>query len=765
MMRRPFLLCSFFFSAGIITAYYLSWISILLIFPLILVIAFYCRKIKLLIIFIIVFILGFSWISWHEYIYSNDASIISYNGQDNVDILGVIKEDLRALSGNKVYLKPYFADGNRIKYGLIELDKRYLPHAVEDGDLVSGVFNLSFPSKAMNPGGFSNYNYLKRRGVFSKGYLSYSFTKISRVNGGILKVIIKAKRAFIKLINQTMDFPYNEVLKGLLLGEKSGIPAEWTSNFELSGANHLLAISGLHVGVISLIFLKILKLCRLPVISRNIIITLLMIFYIVLTGFRPSVLRAGILVITFLWAVVFKRSGEVFNLIGLSSMINLVINPYDLFNVGFQLSYMVLSSIVLWTNLLKNKLPNLLALSIAAQLGASPLIAYYFNLLTPIGVVTNLWAIPLSGIIVSLGITGLLLGIISPVISWLINSFISYLLFVLNWGTSFMAGIPLGHLEVATPSIVITILFILFILIMPIFLKKRYIPLNIKKQKKIILYLIYVMLFFLSIELVIPFFNNHLEVTFLSVGQGDSIVINVANSYHLVVDGGGRAGLASTQGQVTVLPYLIYKGIKKIDVLYITHFDGDHALGIIDLIGQREIGLLVLPACFDNNDLAKEVIKKAWAYNIPVKLSSRGDLFKLGKCSLTVLNPLQDLKFPDRNNNSVVLKVNYGNFSLLLTGDLEKEGEYRLIESGDFIKSNVLKLGHHGSAGSSSELFLRKVEPDYAVISVGRNNYGHPAQEVFDRTNKFNIKTLRTDKSGAITITTNGKQYKIKSYR
>lgn len=754
---------------GITLGYYFPlsvpvFIFLLLLLPAILLVP---REFRGRVLFVFLMILaGFCWLSWQEAKYQSDLSIARWNDRGPYPVTGEVVEDLSSITGNNIYLKPLLIDQSRVKYGLIQLDKRYLPVALKNGDLIRLRLFLKKPSVQLNPGGFSNYKYLKKKGIFSQGYLVGEIEKLGQINHLFKDSVINLKKRLLKLLDATIVRPYNEILKALILGERDHLPEEWESGFTRAGANHLLAISGLHVGFILLIFLAFFNSLNLSPGLRNFSISLLLILYMVLTGLRASILRAGILSLSFLWAPYFKREGDLLNLLGLTSIINLLINPYDLFTVGFQLTYLVLLMIVLWGRILSNYLHPLLAVSIAAQLASIPLTAYYFNLITPVGILTNIWAIPLVGLIVSGAMVGLVLGLINPIFSWLLNKFIYYLLVVLRLGIRFMVRIPLGYLEVPSPYPVTVFIIIGFLIFLPFILKKRIVPLNISKRERRLNLMVIIALLIILVHLIIPLFQKDLEIIFFAVGQGDAILIHLPPDKYIIVDGGGMAGQDSNKGEQVVLPYLKKQGIKKLDLIFVTHFDTDHVLGITSLVEKRMVDLVVFPANFQRNQLAEEIIKTAGRKDIPIRMAAEGDTFKIGELFLQVLNPPRNLPYQlSRNDNSLVLKLVYRRFTLLLTGDLEKEGEYRLLRANYNLRSQILKFGHHGSGSSSTYSFLKKVLPEEGIVSVGRNNFGHPSPSVLQRASSLGIRIWRTDRQGAIMIKTDGYSYRIKGFK
>ncbi|MGM0436977.1 MAG: DNA internalization-related competence protein ComEC/Rec2 [Bacillota bacterium] len=764
---RPMILVFVYLIAGIISIYFFNFTVIIAVIVFLLLISTKIENKKFLYILLVFYFIGVSLILFEEYKYNSSFSVSNWNGKENLQIIGVIKEDLQNINGNKIYLKPLIINNLEIKYGKIELDKRYLPFEVKENEIYSGKFSLREPAGIMNPGEFSYKDFLKKKEIFSKGYYEDDLSYKGQIDFDIKILLINIKKYIVNKIDKNISSPYNNIIKALLLGERKNLPEKWEEKFTLSGTNHLLAISGLHIGFILIILLQLTKVFKISNIKlKNILITVILIIYIFLTGFRASVFRAGILAIFYLWAKFFNREADIFNIIALTAIINILINPYAPFEVGFQLSYIVLLSIILWQPPLKKVFHQSLSVSISAQLGSLAITAYYFNLISPVGIITNLWAIPLTGLIIMISILSLLLSLIFPFLFNYLNLILKLLLTILYEGMKYTADFSFGNFEIATPDLWLVILFYFVLFISPFLFKKR--AIKILKRKNYFYRKIFII--FLILVLVFNFINNpseKLEIIFFSVGQGDSILLDLPTGEKILIDGGGKAGMKSDQGEVVLLPYLKHKGIKKIDLGIITHFDTDHALGIISLLKENKLNALLIPKIHSENHLYQQANKLAVENGIKIYKGQRGDLIKNGRVLLSIIHPYLENNYlaTNRNNNSIVLKVDYYNFSLLLTGDLEKEGELRLVNSGDDLKSQILKLGHHGSNSSSSMEFLEKVKANEAIISVGENNYGHPDKAVIDRINEFGMRKWVTKEAGAIIIKTDGYSYNIESIK
>lgn len=259
-----------------------------------------------------------------------------------------------------------------------------------------------------------------------------------------------------------------------------------------------------------------------------------------------------------------------------------------------------------------------------------------------------------------------------------------------------------------------------------------------------------------------------LKVTFLDVGQGDAIVLQTPRGHVMVVDT-GRATPEDDMGRRVVLPFLRAQGVNRVDALALTHPDIDHVGGAISLLQRVRVHFLLLSLPTSGHPLYGPVQEAAGQRRIPVRALARGQRIEFPDGVVAeVLHPSVRSMFgqhPD-NNASLVLRVQYGRTSLLLTGDAEEEAEREMLRAGERVGADLLKLGHHGSLTSSSEAFLEAVRPQVAIVSVGRGNiYGHPHPQILARLQSRHIRLFRTDRDGAITVLSDGRTMKITTAR
>ena len=256
-----------------------------------------------------------------------------------------------------------------------------------------------------------------------------------------------------------------------------------------------------------------------------------------------------------------------------------------------------------------------------------------------------------------------------------------------------------------------------------------------------------------------------LEVNFINVGQGDSILITTPGQKHILVDGGTfpRQWSKFDAGKMVVVPYLKSKHIKKLDLIVATHPDLDHIGGLIAVLRDIPVDLFLDSGTISTTQTYETLLRLVEEKGIKYQIAAPGDISPDPQVTLQVLSPISPAFINDPNNNSIVIKLQYGSINFLLTGDITNFAESMYIQKyGEDLDVTVLKLGHHGSKSSSSVEFLEYTRPDAAIISCGRNNpFGHPSPEIMERLNNIGIPAYRTDQQGTITIKTNGKEYSI----
>lgn len=460
----------------------------------------------------------------------------------------------------------------------------------------------------------------------------------------------------------------------------------------------------------------------------------------------------------------FYRKLDVATSISLALLISLINNPFCINNNGLLLSYGGTIGIVLFErkieailgiqhqgiilhkkiifHKLKILIKQMLAVTISAQIIILPIMMIKFNTISFTFFISNILAGFLIGIIVICGYVLIIVSLISTELAkcgFIIYNLILKLFLIL---IDFCSQIPFSKIYIKTPNLIIIIVYYFVILgIRFSIIKLNYVK---KNSKKIIAILLIVILVF-NILKIIP---STLKIHFIDVGQGDSTLIVTPTNKKILVDSGGSTSSETFDvGESTLVPYLLNRGIDTLDYIIISHFDADHCNGFIAVLDKIKVKKVIISKQAEVCNEYETIINIIKEKNIPVQIVKKGDKIQFDKyVYIHILYPTENLKFSDINNNSIVCKLIYGDFSILFTGDIEKEAEedvLNLYKDTKILKSIILKAGHHGSRTSSTQEFIEAVEPKIALIGVGENNkFGHPSDEVIEKLEKLRSKNI-----------------------
>lgn len=636
------------------------------------------------------------------------------------------------------------------------------------------------PGTARNPGEFDLRQYLNINGIYARIFLDDT-TAISiegeKGSWFLASVIYPLRKSISVRLDQFIGGEESKFLKGILIGDRSEIPFEVKEAFINSGVMHILAVSGLHVGMIILIVLALLSAFRLPEKVRLIVTCLILIFYVFLTGQSPSVVRATVMGVTVLCSLLVERKIDIYNSLALAAILLLFIDAKQLFHPGFQLSFAAVISIVsLYPKIssIQNILPEktrcnnavkfvigLAAVSISAAIGTLPFTSYYFGKISIIGLIANLLIVPLTGIVLSLGITTTGFSFISE---WFAAIYAET--------TKLTAGILLQSVSIFGNW------------------KYSFIHSNFTLWSGILFYFIVAfifslhrtvilsrMIFFILIGSNIVLFGSiflkdtpKLKVTFLDVGQGDAILLEFPDGKNMLVDGGPKTSYRDA-GERFIAPFLMKKGFKEIDYVLNTHPDHDHLGGIPYLLRKYEVGKIIDAGSSDNSKTFQDYKYLIDSLQLQHTIVKKGEIIDgLQNVRIYILNPetsYDSVSPSNLNDQSVVMKIVYGKTSLLLTGDAQSESENMLVSKyRNFLRNDIIKCAHHGSRTSSTDDFLKYVNPRIALISVGfKNQFKHPSPEVIRRLRQRGIQIHRTDQEGAVIFESDGRVWKKIEWR
>lgn len=706
--------------------------------------------------------------------------IANFIEDKKLTIIGTVLEKEYYSNQEKISLKVEVSQIEREDYniktqGLILVNTYLGDCPYEYGDVLKIKGRLEKPIGQKNFGEFDYELYLAREKIFT--YINIwqekDIQKIGEDDSNFLVSFSLSARDKIKEITkQTLPPPYNYLLVGMLLGEKSFIPSHLKEIFAEAGIMHILAVSGLHVGIIAMALLALLSMLKLPNKFKLFTLILILITYASITGFRPSVLRATIMFILLIGGKLINRSRNLNISLFFAGFLILLLNPLILYDAGFLLSFIVtffiinlspilqrlFSKIVVW-------IKNPLAVSTAAWVGIFPLSAYFFSKVSIISIISNIFIIPLTGIAVILGFITFFIGFVSISLAGLFANLNYLVLNLITLIAKSFSSLPFAFIYVAQPSVMLIILYYLTVFfIIEIFYKKTLSP---KIKKKAILIVLSVTLLIIVVQVFYP--ADNLKVNFINVGEGDCILIEAPNKINILIDGGGTPQSDFDVGNKIVIPYLRRKGINEIDLLILTHPHLDHLEGLLPILKEFKVDMVLDSGLLCDSSEYKEFISLILEKGISYHKAKAGDNFIFSNnLEIFLLNPLYDSDFYDEsdfNNASIVVKLFYKNADFLFTGDIEVTAEKKLLVWQNILQSDILKVGHHGSITSTNLEFLDKVDPRIAIITVGKNHFGHPSQKIIERLEDGNIQIYRTDEDGTIIIRTNGQEYWIRTLR
>jgi competence protein ComEC len=713
---------------------------------------------------------------------------------------------------------------------------------------------ISFPGKIRairnfkNPGGFDFERYMAFRTILATSYVTSDkvtfLEKYDDQNG--MHWVSNARRKIAGIIDDTQtDHASAAIMKALVIGDRHGIDKPLREAFNKSGMGHLLAISGLHVGIVASFFFLVFSsffslsrtfldhawvgkgsalLCIIPVTV-----------YGLLAGMSPSTQRAVLMINVFLMTFLIKREQDSINTLAIAALVILIVHPPALFSISFQLSFTAVFAIIygfssLWgnqtkmdtNNLVRKKLSGFFFASLFAILGSLPLVMYYFNQVSLVGLAANFILVPLIGFIVVP--VGLISALVFPLSHGLSSIGFQAGGAVLSFAISivhFFSNLAFSSIKTVTPSMLEIALYYLsginiFFLIrwhlmsghrmktLPFqtpstdntpetddknvhqpqkattklsgSLHGRLSFFSLHLQRKAPVYIISIILLIAAADvsywIYIRFFQQDLRITIVDVGQGNAAIIEFPGGKTMLIDGGGFYDNNSFDvGERITAPLLLRKKIRSVDTLMLTHPDSDHLNGLLYIARHFNVKTIKTnhePADTLGYQQLQDIILEK---NIQTPtFSELHKIFEIGGVQVRIFYPPVDFlekrereSWRDQNANSMVIQLKMGNFSCLFTGDIKARSEAELIAlRGDNLKSQILIAPHHGSKTSSTQKFIDVADPETVIFCAGWDNrFRLPNEQVLNRYQQKDIRIFRTDHNGAIEIRTNGVSTKI----
>ena len=721
------------------------------------------------------------------------------------------------------------------------------------GDRVVFRSRLRQPRNFNNPGGFDYRRYMAFKGLWRTAYTKGSRLQVVQraSSGDLAQQLHDARRTLAALIDRTGKGSSAAVLKALVIGDRTAISSEVRDKFNRAGVGHVLAISGLHIGIVATVafffFHKLLRMVQ-PLLWRAwtrkgaAILSLAPVcIYGLVSGMSPSTQRAVIMVGAFLMTFLFERERDTLNTLALAAFLILIWFPPALFSISFQLSFMAVLSILYglaciqkatpidgqnvkcgFAYQLRRKLVAFFLVSLLAICGTLPLVMFYFNQISLVGLLANFVVVPLVGFVVIP--CGLLTLFIYPVSSQIASGCVQICLYVLDYvlmAINYFADLPFAAVKTITPSLFEMVCYYvlgwvmlnglntrqarvdyrnipnhrvdrvsarnrnlkpysrfglkhLFSMIAAV---PRLLPAKSAAKRSTIIGLVVVLALLVDAGYWFArrHFNSDLRVTYIDVGQGSSALLELPGGHTALIDGGGFSDNNTfDMGARVLAPFLWRKKIRTIDTLVLSHPNSDHLNGLIFIARHFNV-----KSIWTNNETRTTQGYKRLQNIIAQKQINLPDFQHMPRQQLIngvefcFLYPPTDFlarkasqKWRSPNNNSLVVKVTFGDISFLFAGDIMTKAEQELVDlAGTDLGCDVLLVPHHGSRTSSSQPFLSSVQPDVAVFSAGwKNRFRLPHPHVLAAYEKIGCRIFRTDQNGAIMIETDGNRLAVKPF-
>ena len=657
-----------------------------------------------------------------QYIYSDaefEAKIRTKNKTNPDSLYESYNAEITAVNNKKLQTKE-----NTIIYFNKDIE-------VKENSIVSFKGSVAGSSFSKNKMLFNYENFLRTKKVgaviFAKSNINTIKTDYSFLN----KVSVRFRNYTESTFYNSLNKRNADIILSIILGDVDYLDEGLYDNIKIMGLAHIFAVSGSHIVLMYGFLLTVLKYCCIRRRISWVITWSLIWFYGFLIGFPISVMRALVMFTLLFGSEVLYRKYNSLNSIGLAALVLTLYNPFWLFDAGFLLSFSAALSMIIYNKyivnhlLTKNGALRSLYMNLFLQLFTLPVVSYYFNFMPVMGIIYNILLLPVFTVIIIYGFMLLMLNGVAPVILSIPFKIFNYILYSLRYIIDFTDNLIFKGITMPSMSISMIIFFYTMVFFM--------IYLYNNKTFIVKRYGLIALISFCSLNFVIlPSVDSSLYFNVVDAGQGLFTMAKYKNTC-MIFDCGSTS--SKNFGEYTVVPYLTKHGIRNISKIFISHWDYDHYSGLEDLFNSNvQVKKILAPRHNEEIMREKEILCK-------------GNNLKIENLKINILWPDKKYDEDNINNSSLVIKLQYYNKSILLTGDIEESVENMLVDIGH---SDVLIVPHHGSKTSSTDNFVQRVKPDIAVMSYGKNNYGIPSDEVIYRYEKAGSVVLSTFNEGEI---------------
>lgn len=559
--------------------------------------------------------------------------------------------------------------------------------------------------------------------------------------------------------NQIADMATGDTaafLVAILTGDKSGLSVQASNDLSEAGLYHILAVSGMHCGFLMAMVVLLTGRHRRRLLAG--VMCGLLIFYALLTGGSPSVVRACIMLMFLLAAPLFRRSSDGPTALLTALMLILLVNPFAAASISLQLSFGAMAGILWLTPKLyrmlmgekqRSRFYRFVVSGFSATMGALvltvPFSGYYFGTLVLVSPLSNLLCLWAASIVFILGLVAVILSFLWMPLGMIVIAIPQILIAFVLGAAHLLAKIPYHAVYFVNPYLKYWLAFMYLLFIAAYWLKP-------KRNRH---YGTAALLSLLTLILTVVFstvrYHSALDAVVLDVGQGQSVIL-ASGEQAVLVDCGSANSWYNAGGSAA--DYLLTMGHRDVDLLILTHYDSDHINGVESLLSRMKVHTIVVPSGRDENGLREGLTRTADAYDVVVREITEIEEFLLGEAELTLFPPVVEETGSD-NEKGFVLLAAVGEQELLITGDADSATERKILQAYDLPDVEVLVAGHHGSKYSTSNDLLDVVKPETVCISAGSNSYGHPADETMRRLAEHGCGIYCTKLQGTIHLTFN----------
>ena len=645
--------------------------------------------------------------------------------------------------------------------------------------------------KPRNPGGFDQQMYYRIQNIgfyMKKAVILAESESYSKYHEWLYRI----RRQLEHVFEETMPEKDASIMKAMVLGNKAELDKESKQLYQSSGIAHVLAISGLHISLIGMGLYKLLKRLRVPTLLSASAAVCVMILYGDMVGMSSSAYRAIFMFALKMGAEVIHRTYDMMTALAIAAVGILLEQPLYIYHAGFLLSFGAIIGIGCMAEVMKadtkqiyvNKkrqkrrewFRNLCIYNIRESLfGSGSIFLIHFPIMLSVyyefpvySFLLNLINIPAMGIVMGLGIGcmffgSISIGVIGTGISQLAaigcRAFLAMFESLCEWSMA----LPGADWIVGEPAKWRTMVF--YAVVVLLFLMHKYIKYN-ARGRLCFPFPIKIMWILVAVLLLTQKNFQDLSITMLDVGQGDCIWLETQTGHHYMIDGGSTS--EDKLCEYTLVPFLKQTGTAYLDAVFLTHLDRDHISGILELLeGESGIQIrrIVIAKAAIKDDAYEELAAVCKEQHIPLVYAKSGDIMTDGELTLEILHPSSDYVTDSRNAYSLVMKLEYGPFHALFTGDVEADGEMFVAEAlPENWNCHLYKVAHHGSRNSNTAELLEQIKPQLALISCAEDNsYGHPHEETMERLDNVGSKIMITKDVGAIMIQV-GKEIQVRGY-